>query len=92
MVFSSMTFLTCALPLCVAVYYLLPRSARNGWLLLFSLFFYAWGEPAFLLQMLGSITFNYLCGLCMARLRRSSARKGLLILALVRMNGRRRRV
>ena len=33
MVFSSMTFLTMALPLVLGLYYLLPRRWRNGWLL-----------------------------------------------------------
>ena len=83
MVFSSMTFLTCALPLALAVYYLLPRRAKNGWLLAFSLLFYAWGEPGFLPLMMGSITANYLCGLGLARLRGKAARKLLLALALV---------
>ena len=41
MVFSSLTFLTCALPVALAVYYLLPHSLRNHWLLVFSLVFYA---------------------------------------------------
>ena len=83
MVFSSMTFLICALPLALAVYYLLPRGARNGWLLAFSLVFYAWGEPLFLLLMLGSITFNYACGLALERLRKPAERKGLLALTLI---------
>ena len=30
MVFSSLTFLTCALPIALAVYYILPRSFRNA--------------------------------------------------------------
>ncbi len=82
MVFSSMTFLTCALPVALAVYYLLPRRLRNPWLLLFSLFFYAWGEPVYLLLMLASITFNYLCGLALGRTKGIGARKGLMALAL----------
>ena len=83
MVFSSLTFLICALPLCLAVYYLIPRPARNLWLLVFSLVFYAWGEPVYLLLMLFSIVFNYLCGLGMERFPAPRARKGLMGLALV---------
>ena len=83
MVFSSLTFLTCALPVALAVYYLLPRSLRNHWLLVFSLVFYAWGEPVYLLLMLFSIAFNYLCGLGMERFPAPRARKGLMALALV---------
>ena len=83
MVFSSLTFLTCALPVALAVYYLLPRSLRNHWLLVFSLVFYAWGEPVYLLLMLFSIAFNYLCGLGMERFPAPRVRKGLMALALV---------
>ena len=85
MVFSSLTFLTCALPVALAVYYLLPRSLRNHWLLVFSLVFYAWGEPVYLLMMLFSIAFNYLCGLGMERFPAPRARKGLMALALEAM-------
>ena len=62
MVFSSMTFLCVFLPLLLAAYYLLParaRAWRNGVLLAFSLFFYAYGGPPFLLLMLLSIAVNY---------------------------------
>ncbi len=82
MVFSSLTFLIFALPLCLAVYYLIPRPARNLWLLVFSLVFYAWGEPVYILLMLASITFNYLCGLALGRHEKPAARRALLALAL----------
>ena len=82
MVFSTMTFLTMALPLVLGLYYLLPRRLRNGWLLIFSLAFYGWGGPAYLALMLVSITCNYLCGLGLGRAEKPGARRGLLILAL----------
>lgn len=66
MVFSSFTFLFIFLPALLLVYYLTParfRSARNTILLAFSLFFYAYGGPEFLLLMLLSITINYVFGL-----------------------------
>ena len=75
MVFSSMTFLTCALPLALAVYYLLPRRARNGWLLAFSLLFYAWGEPVCVLAMLGSTAVNYCCARAIGAARDAHRRK-----------------
>ena len=61
-VFSSVTFLFVFLPLLLAAYYLLPAQARawrNGVLLAFSLFFYGYGGPRFLLLMLLSIAVNY---------------------------------
>jgi alginate O-acetyltransferase complex protein AlgI len=62
MVFSSPIFLFVFLPLTLGLYYLLPRSAKNGFLLLASLVFYAWGEIFFVLVMLASIAFNYIFG------------------------------
>ena len=63
-----MTFLTCALPAALALYFILPgRTLKNAWLVVFSLFFYAWGEPAFLPVILLSVAVNYLCGLLVGR-------------------------
>ena len=44
MLFSSIEFLYYFLPAVVLGYFLLPRSLRNGWLLIVSLFFYAWAS------------------------------------------------
>lgn len=85
MVFSSLTFLCCALPVAVAVYYLLPSGLRNPWLTLFSLFFYAWGEPACLLLMLGSITLNWLFGLGMSSSKRTIRRAVLVVAVAVNL-------
>ena len=53
MLFSSLTFLFAFLPLLLVLYYALKnRSARNIILLIFSLGFYAWGEPLYILLML----------------------------------------
>lgn len=62
MVFSSPIFLFVFLPLTLGLYYLLPRAAKNGFLLAASLVFYAWGELFFVLVMLASISFNYIFG------------------------------
>jgi len=45
MVFSSILFLLYFLPVFLVIYYLLPYKARNYWVLLASLVFYAWGAP-----------------------------------------------
>ncbi len=58
-----MEFLWLFLPLVFVVSRLLPRKANNIWLLLASLFFYAFGEPVYILLMLFSILFNYGAGL-----------------------------
>ncbi|MCI7129646.1 MAG: MBOAT family protein [Lachnospiraceae bacterium] len=62
MVFSSMIFLCVFLPVVLIVYFGLPKQLRNLWLLLASLFFYAWGEPRYILIMLFSTAFDYLNG------------------------------
>ena len=65
MVFSSSVFLFLFLPLLLIVYYL-PikiRAYKNLILLLFSIIFYAWGEPIFVYLMLFSIIINWFFGL-----------------------------
>lgn len=61
MVFSTNIFLFAFLPCCLAGYYLLKgnRRKQNGFLLICSLLFYAWGGIAHLFLMLGSITANW---------------------------------
>ena len=70
MLFSSSLFLFLFLPLVLVIYYLPLRRFRQGqniFLLLASLFFYAWGEPWFVLVMMASIVVNYGFGLWVAR-------------------------
>lgn len=65
MVFSSIPFLFYFLPVFLICYLLIGRNVflRNLVFLLFSLFFYAWGEAIFVLVMIGSIVGNYAFGL-----------------------------
>ena len=64
MVFSSMFFLWVFLPIVLVSYWLIGDRmsihVRNGILLVASLFFYAWGEPLYILLMILSVTMNYL--------------------------------
>lgn len=73
MLFSSSIFQFLFLPLVLVIYYLPLRKCRQGqnvFLLLASLFFYAWGEPWFVLVMMGSIVANYGFGLWVAHNKR----------------------
>ena len=81
MSFSSFTFLLLFLPAAVLCN-LACRSirAKNACICAFSLVFYAWGEPVYVLLMLASILFNFLIGLGMARAPR--VKKALLVLAV----------
>lgn len=63
MLFSSTTFLFAFLTLVLIGYYAVPRKFKNAVLLLFSLVFYAWGEPIYVFLMLGSIAVAYVTGL-----------------------------
>ncbi len=63
MVFSSVTFFYVFLPLVFLAYFIVPFRFKNAVLLLFSLVFYAWGEPVYILLMLYSIIVNYAMGL-----------------------------
>ncbi|KAF0819036.1 putative poly(beta-D-mannuronate) O-acetylase [Bacillus sp. ZZV12-4809] len=63
MVFSSTVFLFLFLPLTLILYFISPKFLRNTLLLGASLFFYAWGEPVFVLIMLLSIAVNYIFAL-----------------------------
>jgi alginate O-acetyltransferase complex protein AlgI len=63
MVFSSTIFLFFFLPLVIMGYYLLKEKFRIYFLLLASLFFYAWGEPRYIRVMLISIAVNYIYGI-----------------------------
>ena len=75
MLFSSVEFLCAFLPFTLLVYYLLPgRRLRNHFLLLMSLFFYAWGEPLYVLLMLTCIVGNYAFGLLAAAFHDSAGR------------------
>src|SRR5262245_26158966 len=73
MIFSSPIFLFLFLPIVLTVHLFLPSlKARNHWLLLVSLIFYAWGEPGFLLLLLASTLANYGLGLWVARTEKGS--------------------
>ena len=60
MVFSSLTFLFFFLPLTLGIYYISPNRLKNSILLIFSLLFYGWGEPKYILIMLFSSIIDFI--------------------------------
>ncbi len=70
MLFSSIPFLYYFLPVVLIVYLAVPKWLKNTILLLASLFFYAWGEPKYVILMAVSILVGWLCGLGLERSRR----------------------
>ncbi|MBD8499721.1 MBOAT family O-acyltransferase [Paenibacillus arenosi] len=88
MVFSSIPFLFLFLPGVLAIYYglLRKRQARNMFLLLASLVFYAWGEPVYVLIMIVSFMGNYLFGLSVHTYREHLNMSHLIITAMLLFN------
>ena len=82
MLFSSITFLYYFLPIVFIVYFIVPKSWKNVVLLLSSLFFYAWGEPKYVILMLISIVCGYLFGLLIERHRGKPLAKAWMILSI----------
>ena len=83
MVFSSMTFLLFYLPAVLAVYYLAPNKLKNLVLFVFSLLFYAWGEPVYVGLMIFSTVLDYTCGLTAERFRGTRKAKIALLVSVV---------
>lgn len=69
MLFSSIPFLYTFLPCVLILYFLVPGCLKNTVLLLSSLFFYAWGEPRFVVFMVIAIVQGYVFGLLAEKFR-----------------------
>ncbi len=83
MVFSSITFLFRFIPIFMILYFVTPRRMRNIILFLGSLFFYAWGEPIYVLLMLFSTLSDYVHGRLIGACRSRRVARGLLISSIV---------
>ncbi len=60
MVFSNLLFVFCFLPLNLIFYFIVPNiKAKNTVMLVFSLIFYAWGEPLYILLMVSMALIDY---------------------------------
>ena len=83
MLFSGIPFLFYFLPAVLLVYFLVPRFLKNAVLLVFSLVFYAWGEPKYVLLMMVTIALFYGCGLAIGKSKRQSYRRFWLWVSVV---------
>ena len=83
MLFSSIPFLYYFLPAVLILYFLAPKSLKNTVLLVFSLVFYAWGEPKYVLLMIFSILLFYGCGLAIGRAEKQTWKKFWLTVSVV---------
>ncbi len=76
MVFSSIEFLLGFLPIFLVLYYVTPANYKNFVLFAGSLFFYAYGEPKYVLLLCASMIINYFCAQMLeSRIKVSKKRK-----------------
>ena len=84
MVFSSLLFLCIFLPT-VLLFYNLSKNLtyKNIVLVISSLFFYAWGEPVWVLMLLFSAMLDYTCGRVIDKFRGKWQAKAALLSSLI---------
>lgn len=84
LVFSSLVFLYIFLPLCLVFYFLTKNiKVRNAVLLVFSLAFYAYGEPKYILLMIATVLVDYLGGVLVDRYRGKALSKLFMLLSVI---------
>ena len=83
MLFSSIPFAFYFLPAVLVLYFAVPFRFKNAVLLAFSLFFYGWGEPVYLLLMMASIVAGWIFGLLIGKYRGTPKARLFLTASLV---------
>ena len=86
MVFSSLDFLFFFLPIVMIVYFFSNTKVRNVILLVSGLFFYAWGEPFYIIIMLISTLIDYTAGRLMAKYDDNDKKRRIFLIVSVCMN------
>lgn len=96
MVFSDLFFLFAFIPAFIVCYLIgalidkaikpkgnikVGNAVKNFVLVIFSLIFYAWGEPVYVFLMLGCVLVNYVAGLIISR--QETHRKAALVVGLI---------
>ncbi|MBS1643449.1 MAG: MBOAT family protein [Bacteroidetes bacterium] len=82
MVFSSIVFLFCFLPLFLLLYFIADGKYKNAVILLGSIIFYAWGAPRFIFVLLGTTLIDFLIVRKMDGSKSLWLRRSLLCLSL----------
>ncbi|MBQ8267194.1 MAG: MBOAT family protein [Clostridia bacterium] len=88
MVFSSLFFLYLFLPLNLVIYYFAKTiKARNIVMLIFSLVFYAWGEPLYVLLLIFMTVCDWLISLYIGKqaAHGTKAKRGLWVMGIVNL-------
>jgi len=82
MVFSSIVFLLYFLPVFLFCYFFVDKKFKNAVLLIFSIFFYAWGAPKFIFVILITTFIDFNLVALMERSANENRRKLLLTLSV----------
>ena len=82
MLFSSISFLYFFIPAIILLYFAVPFKLKNTVLLIFSLFFYAWGGVKYALFMVIAIILGYVFGLLIEKFREKKISKLFVSLAV----------
>lgn len=89
MLFSSLIFITCFLPIVLLLYYTVCRFSRrlqNIFLLIASLGFYAWGEPKFVFILITSVFMNWIFGLIISKVKSNKIKSRITITIMLIYN------
>lgn len=70
------------LPLFLLAYHLFPNRFKNGFILLFSIFFYSWGGPKFIFAILATTFIDFFLVNAMHKAKQKSGKRQFLILSL----------
>ena len=70
MLLNSLNFIFAFLPVVLILFYVVPGKWKNVVLALSSIFFYAWGEPVYVVLMLFSAVLHYMMGIDIGRKRK----------------------
>ena len=86
MVFSSLIFIYFFLPIVLVSYYITPKKYKNIVLLISGLFFYAWGEPVYVLMMLFTTAVDYTAGRVIDRFDDKTAVRRIALIGSIVIN------
>ena len=89
MLFTTVPFLLMFLPITLIGFFMLGRwkpSVAAAWLLLASLCFYGFWMPEFVLLLVGSIAFNFLAGMCIAKSAPEGASRRMILALSIALN------
>jgi len=84
MLFSSLSFLCAFLPILFILYFSVKNiKIKNIILLLFSLLFYAWGEPKYILLMLITVLISYVYGIIIEKTKNVKHKKIIFVITVI---------